>query len=443
MVSKRKLVEIVSPPYGHDSIVHVGDEERRQEWIKKKFKNITYSYETINFESRRDEKTGRFNPHSFENIGRMKIYEENSEEDFDITRFHSCDEPLYWTGCYASDRQFKKFIHPDTFAHPAKASMLLMDRIFKHLKKLGLLKKGDVVTDFMAGTGRTNIMASLHGFDSIAVELEPHFIKMIEDNKKLLEKTTGREQNWQVIQGDSRRLTELLQQKNLVGITSPPYQDINQGNSQKTQKFWEKLANDPTSNRFGRKQHPTTGIKYSSNPSNIGNLPDKKLVGITSPPFENQIVVQDKEFYKKTRIQTHRDINSSYMKANLEYSKSQQNLGNQQGESYLSAMLQVFQQASQLMPIIVTITKNPTRKGKLRRLDIDTAKLLMMCGYRIVDYHRSLLFEEKKHSTLNGKIRKDLKGRLSFFKRLSVQKGNIAAQWEDVIIAVKEGRVIE
>jgi len=46
------------------------------------------------------------------------------------------------------------------------------------------------------------------------------------------------------------------------------------------------------------------------------------------------------------------------------------------------------------------------------------------------------LWEEKKQATLTGGIKKEQKGRLSFFKRLSVAKGNAAAQWEDILICV-------
>jgi len=60
----------------------------------------------------------------------------------------------------------------------------------------------------------------------------------------------------------------------------------------------------------------------------------------------------------------------------------------------------------------------------------------MIAGYKIVDYHRSVLFKQIKQKTLTGGVKIESKGRLSFFKRLSVKKGNVAAQWEDVIISV-------
>lgn len=430
------------------------------------------------------------------------------EEEFDITQFHSCEDNLYWCGCYASDKTFKKFIHSDTYSHPAKASMILMDKIFKHLKKLKLLKEGDVICDFMAGSGRTNIMASLHGFDSIAIELEPHFIKMINQNKELLEKKTGRKANWEIIQGDSRKMVELLKdKKNLIGITSPPYQNIalqSESNADERRKILSKLMKEgkKVSKRSlswinNPQQKPIYQIgKYKryniDNPSNIGNLPNKKIVGITSPPYEETFnnPTWTKEFienwekkhgkrnimwkelearynpdnpnnignlsdkkligitsppYEQNTIQggsrnpKFQQL-SSYSTLDVTKSKLSKtgNIGDNNSESYLSAMFQVYQQASQLIPIIVTITKNPTRKGKLKRLDLDTAKLLMACGYEIIDYHRALLFEEKSQATLSGNIKKIQKGRLSFFKRLSIQKGNVASNFEDIIIAVRK-----
>ena len=108
--------------------------------------------------------------------------------------------------------------------------------------------------------------------------------------------------------------------------------------------------------------------------------------------------------------------------------------------SYLSAMLQVYQEAYKSgMSVICTITKNPTRAGKLRRLDLDTAKLIEMSGFKIVDYHRAILFKTFEQSTLTGKTKKEHKGRLSFFKRLSLQKGNQASMWEDILIGVRNG----
>jgi len=68
-------------------------------------------------------------------------------------------------------------------------------------------------------------------------------------------------------------------------LTSPPYADGSKGRTREL--FWDRLAKDPTSNRFGRKSHPHVGEGYSEEKENIGNLPHEGNVSaiITSPPY--------------------------------------------------------------------------------------------------------------------------------------------------------------
>jgi len=128
---------------------------------------------------------------------------------------------------------------------------------------------------------------------------------------------------------------------------------------------------------------------------------------------------------------------------NAEQHTTQQNIidGSQRNgqPNYLSEMLRVYKEASKVCPIICTVTKNPTRAGKLRRLDLDTLRLLELAGYSVVDFHRAVLFKTYEQATLTGETKKEHKGRLSFFKRLSLQKGNQAAMFEDVLIGVRNG----
>jgi len=419
----------------------------------------------------------------------------------EIAQFHSCDEPLYWHGCYGSDKAFKKYITPESYAHPAKMSFLLCERIFKHLEKLGLLRKNDVVCDFMSGSGRTNIIASLRGYNSIAMELEPHFIKMIQDNVTLTKKQINRNVNVKIIQGDARHLSEILTEQ-AVGIVSPPFLD---STLTKDKKFIKKIEIEK---RHGSRFQGGNIDGYSSNLQNIGNLRDKNIVGITSPPYAHESTPTKKNKWQEehnwksghqTEVNYTEDdyrFKENKMKGNIgktkifrrvpcsagdpeaKHDKRPERKGtewewtkeveifienmvgitsppyahdsvmspNQQNplikekfhnipysnetidfesrrnpktgrfdahqfknigrmkdsdlpegqESYLSAMLQVYQEAAKTMPVLVTITKNPTRNSKLRRLDLDTAKLLMLAGYKIIDYHRAILFEERK-----------------------------------------------
>lgn len=92
--------------------------------------------------------------------------------------------PIVWSGCYESG--WKGVITPESFAHPAKFSRSLIERIFTHCLDRGYLKKGDSVGDCFGGIGTGGIMASYAGLEWIGCELEPRFHKMAEDRKSVV-----------------------------------------------------------------------------------------------------------------------------------------------------------------------------------------------------------------------------------------------------------------
>lgn len=225
----------------------------------------------------------------------------------------------------------------------------------------------------------------------------------------------------------------------LIGIMSPPYSEAQQGGGIVINGY-----SGPHIHEMGKNQPDKVGQKcgylkelHGSDPGNIGNLPDRPIVGITSPPYliDPKNVCHTKE--GKTLAEY--DIKRGYQPTahqTTDYSTNPLNIGNQPDESYLSAMFKVYQQAylCGISPLVV-VTKNPTRNGTLRRLDLDTISLLQACGYKIFDYHRSILFETHTQNTLDGDSKDVHKGRISFFKRLSLEKGTTVAQFEDIIFA--------
>lgn len=447
----------------------------------------------------------------------------------DLESLCRCPE-LYWFDCYSAgyDKRFKQYVTRESFQHPAKMSWGLLSRIYDHLELLGLLKADSTVIDFMAGTGRTNVMAALRGYRTVAVELEPHFTKMIKDNKQVVEKLTMHPADWEIIEGDSRRLSQLLKTGG-AGITSSPYIS-----DPSVSHMVSKNRADPSDPNYrpswARKingGYLETKHPYSSNPANIGNLSDK--VGITSSPYGNRLSDDDKREFMDAEGKFRRPatsygssdaqignladrigiVSSPYGRADdrvskgkvtggdvadcltrtyeaslhgstagqignlsdkvgvtsppyeetlqgngkdysqfifgagkrtrrnlgAKYSSSRDNIGNSP-ETFSQAMKQVYGEAfkSGISPL-VTVTKNPTRDHKLRRLDLLTRELLESVGYRIIDYHRAILFKVRGNMTLDGGETEDYKGRLSFFKRLSLEGGNIAAKYEDIIFA--------
>lgn len=192
-----------------------------------------------------------------------------------------CGNSLYWHNCYTGTFDL---LSPESVAHPAKMAPALCFRILQHLEELGLVKKGqDTILDPMGGTGMTNLCAGAMGYPSISVELEEKFVGFQKENKEYAERKLYKSLDWTMLKGDSRQLSSLLKEGGLKSVVSPPYSDSLSGKD----KGWEKLADDPTSQRYGRKSHPSVGQEYSDNPDNIGNLKDMPLKSITSPPYQD------------------------------------------------------------------------------------------------------------------------------------------------------------
>lgn len=638
-------VGIMSPPYQNVEIrsnpsMSFGRTFRkveREERLKDRYANTGYN---------------QGNPRQ---IGNLKV-EEREGAEMDLK---GCGSPLQWEGLYAQMDNWKSMVTPQSYVHPAKMSPLLCQKIFEHLEELELIDKGSLVCDFMAGTGTTNIIASLRGYQSVSVELEPRFVRIEAGNRARFKQFSGVEPDWKIIQGDSRNLSKMLGRS--AGVISPPYQDMKKGDGytgtqkrvlegkyggQRPDAFVSKgnvaaqgfakgystspknIGNLPSrvgvmspsyggSELRGKREgdqgwfdrHPeirpgfygaakyqskgnvghlqTTGVisppyqdvyiasnpkgsyaenwrrgrsaddlnaKFGTgynerNPRNIGNL----KVGILSPPYQDSInsegdpdvrtrralkaghnlgniktfgreAVYSKGRYGRTRGQIgalragvtsppyfqqaggkpHAELyprspkdrvdanarhsaniyggskgqvgsaklsaitsppyittlkNEGYNKTNRlsklpmkrggsqlynstqGYGKAQGNVGNEaNNETYESAMLQIYSEAYRAgISPLVTVTKNPTRSGKLVRLDLITADLLTQVGYEIFDCHQAVLFKSHDVTSVNLDMGIDEKvhhkGRIGFFKKLSLNKGSVAASWEDVLFA--------
>ncbi len=340
-----------------------------------------------------------------------------------------CTAERDWRGLYRADFDL---VTPESMAHPAKMAWSLVFRILEHLKELGLLRDGDTVLDNMAGTGRTCIAACALGYRAISVELEEKFVAMQRENKAYAERKLGRELDWTILRGDSRQLSDLLTERGLVTVTSPPYQDVNQDN--------RKTRND-TCNRNNRLN--SIGIKYSDNPANIGNLRDR-VVGVTSPPYEG-----DESTHIRGRAKDIERMTAKGMRVNPEshstttmefdYGVSPGQIGQERAESYLSAMRVCYAEVARVADVLVVVVKDPTRDHQIRRLGRDTMRLLRQTGWRLHCYHRAILFEEQETANLFGESKRKVKGRLSFFKRLSWQKGSPVANYEHVLVCTRDG----
>jgi hypothetical protein len=404
----------------------------------------------------------------------------------------NCHSPLSWAGLYRRDYDLAT---PASTAHPAKASWDLAFKILEHLGELGLADpKSDTILDYMCGTGRFNLAACAQGFKAVGIELEPRFIEFCRQNKTYAEKRLGRELDWQIIQGDARHLSQLLQERGLVALTSPPYSD-SKNNSK------HGIRGELSPDLRGRKVWEEKFDGNPDNPDNIANLPDRPLRAIVSPPYEDSDTRDD---YQKRKGYFDRAGGLGHEKAI--YPNAEGQIGQERGETYQSAMLKCYQEAIKVASVLVVVVKNPTRKGKLYPLDQITCRLMEAAGWKVLCRHRALLFEEQEQGVLIAEAEtmeadwpnaveftetnwpglgwryvrtpteqafevlfgkwdwasgikpdtgywvrmvpagtlklegKRVKGRLSFFKRLQWQKGKSEiAQFEDIIFATREG----
>ena len=85
-----------------------------------------------------------------------------------------------WMGCYR--RGWGREFVPEAFAHPAKISFSLAERIYAHLAEEVWIVEGDTVIDPFGGIGGCAYHALHHGLNFIGMELEPKFVALAEQN---------------------------------------------------------------------------------------------------------------------------------------------------------------------------------------------------------------------------------------------------------------------
>lgn len=184
-----------------------------------------------------------------------------------------------WRGCYSGS--WKGLITDEAFCHPAKFSRNLIKKIYDHLFDQGLLRAGSAVVDPFGGIALGGLEAMLHGCHWQGCELEGRFVALGQDNVQLWEqrflglKTIG---SARIIQGDSRRLLEVIRQADAV-VSSPPYADQldpKRGGGKHKDGFHQ-VATD---GKF------LFNAGYSMSDANMGNMPEGDFNAIiSSPPY--------------------------------------------------------------------------------------------------------------------------------------------------------------
>ena len=284
---------------------------------------------------------------------------------------------------FKSDTSFRKqFFVPDSFAHPAKMDAQLLIWIVERFTQTG-----ETILDPMAGSG-TLMLACTLGRNVFMVDLEAKFCKMMRDNwngVRMRPQLGSQMGACQIIQGDARQLEGLLVDK---CIFSPPYAETLQGSGADAARDriakgkYKGLRPDIWISK-GNIAGSTFGDGYSRDPNNIGQLPYGQIDKIvTSPPYEGAM-----------------DGGSRHTKGGIpERDKKMKRLGsydttneaNIGKETYLEAMLQVYQQCFKVLKpqgLMILVTKNFIRDKQIVRLDTDTIKLCGQAGFTYLERH--------------------------------------------------------
>jgi len=139
---------------------------------------------------------------------------------------------IAWQGCY--DDQWGDLIIPEAYAHPAKYSRGLIERIIQHGIERGYWKENDTIADPFGGVALGGIICGYHGLNFIGVELESKFVELGNQNLDLHRAkwaALGYSVDVRLIQGDSRRFAEIVQVTKEIltsrqsDVTIPQYEE--------------------------------------------------------------------------------------------------------------------------------------------------------------------------------------------------------------------------
>jgi hypothetical protein len=121
-----------------------------------------------------------------------------------------------------------------------------------------------------------------------------------------------------ILQGDSRKLCEVVSGADIV-VSSPPYAEIAMSGGTK----------GPDKYGTGLTQGKLCFGDYGQTPGQLGAMKPGKLADciVSSPPFQEQVAAQDIEFYKKKCVQTGRNPESAHAQAIDTYGQAPGQLG--------------------------------------------------------------------------------------------------------------------
>jgi tRNA G10 N-methylase Trm11 len=317
-----------------------------------------------------------------------------------------------WRGLYKSN--WSNLIVPAAYSHPAKFARGLIEKIYAFGREKGYWQEGSVICDPFGGVGLGGIVSLLNGYTWAGVELEARFVDLANQNFKHIQDRYGTLVKGQatIVQGDSRKLREVIGRAVVDGIvTSPPWEE---SHSQST-------CENPSLASQGRRRDgkprggSLVGKGYGHTPGQLGTMKEGQIDSvITSPPWES---VTSTEGDPKYAWKFH---------GNQKYGSTGGQIGIQTGDTYWSSVKQIYQECHALLKpggVIVVVVKSFVRAGKIVNLPDMTLRLLESIGFLPLHYVRAWQVE-KYHSQhkFNGDKDQRVIEHKGFFRRLHEKK---------------------
>jgi len=366
----------------------------------------------------------------------------------------------------------------------------LAERIYQHVIAEGWAGPGTIVIDPFSGIGGFAYHALKAGMHFHGVELEPKFVDLAAKNIALWNtRYAGRFARWgsaRVLQGDSRRLLEVLAEAGIrLVMSSPPFRDSllttdkkfmaqvekDKRNGSRLQPglgdygdtlgqlgslpageppalavssppFLQTSGGTNATSEIGPLSDPSlierhaagnaAAHGYGESAGNIANLPegDAPALAVSSPPFEDTL--------NNAKMKVPHDSTGNFT---TDYGQHPDNIGNDSGPTFWSAAHEIVSQTYAVLAPgghAVWVCKRYVRNGKIIEFSQQWAALCESVGFRVMHWHRAMLTEDHgTQAAMDGNHKRRTKARKSFFRRLTESKGSPAIDWEDVICMVK------
>ena len=352
-----------------------------------------------------------------------------------------------WHGLYGES--WKGAIVDEAFGHPAKFSRALIRHIYEHAVEEGWLQPGDTVIDPFGGVALGGLDAMRLGMHWVGVELEPKFVDLGQQNIDLWNATVGPHmRRWGsavLLQGDSRRLCEVVREGLDGAISSPPYVgsvNQSQGANDDEARLRRKTEAGVDTSRSINVGGPNSVLNqpqcYGGAPGQLGAMEGGFDGAVSSPPYEGSEVLGG------SQIEGLQGAGWAGKRSDQrgEYGTTEGQLGQEQAETFWSAARVIVEQTYAPLRTgahAFFVVKRFVRDKEIVDFPGQWQQLCEAVGFRLVHHHKAWLVEHNgtQLDMFGGKVEKTVKW-CSFFRRLYETKyPENSIDWEDVLCMVK------